>query len=374
VIGAGASYGDHLERLEHGPIRPRAPVNPPLADGFFRQEFLSRLGYEFPALWNLFPEGLNYISENLVLRKDTPDDWESIDLEKIFTSLELDREFWGVESNYGAHCTLAQNQLLTLITKLLAVGTKGVYGTYARVLASRLSPDDSVVTFNWDLLLDQELYHPDPANDSGQYQSFIVAALEGNAGMRIDYPSAPRGLYLKMHGSINWFQCINRKCPASDGIVFWDNTQFCLLHLMGAHTLGERCTRCGSATKPLIVPPLLRKPIAENWIFRSIWGLAHAKLRAADVVVIIGFSVPPTDFSAYWLLHSTVGLRDIPVFVVNPANDDSAFRAKMCEIFSQGPNFNFREISQVAAVVEAAKKSEENVMAKRSQQMLGTDG
>jgi hypothetical protein len=46
----------------------------------------------------------------------------------------------------------------------------------------------------------------------------------------------------------------------------------------------------------------------------------------------------------------------------------------MCEIFSQGPNFNFREISQVAAVVEAAKKSEENVMAKRSQQMLGTDG
>jgi hypothetical protein len=41
---------------------------------------------------------------------------------------------------------------------------------------------------------------------------------------------------------------------------------------------------------PIIVAPLLRKPIVEDAAIRSAWGLAPMKFESASRVVAIGFS------------------------------------------------------------------------------------
>lgn len=363
ILGAGASHGDTLKSLHESQLPPKT-ARIPLATGFFDPVFLRQVDYEFPALRNDYPQAFEYIMRILGLpepnREDVLDFWKKTDLEQVFTALEFDREFWGFESDYGAKCILARNNLQRLLFRLLALPTHGAYGENARQLVRSLAPDDSVITFNWDLLIDQEFQSDHDADGPQHYSNFIMSALEGNGGMAVDYgPNSVRGVYLKMHGSMNWFQCINRRCPANQGLVLWKQTQHSLLRLMGAHWANETCTRCGSMTEPLIIPPLLRKPIAENWIVRSTWGLAHKKLLAAHVAVIIGFSFPPTDFAAQWLLHSTLGLQSsVSVFVVNPDNGNQSFRKKMASLFPRHVNLDFTSVAQLPQIIDVAKRLE----------------
>lgn len=364
VLGAGASHGDDLRNNPIGMRRePTAAV--PVANGFFRSDFLKRLGYDIRMLRKDFPEALDYIARTEAIFEDgiafdeqwknmDSDRWTDIDLERAFTSIELDREFWGAQSDYGGHLTLVRNKLMRVIFRAIGLCTDTFYGQHVRTLATRLSESDSVITFNWDLLLDQELYPGDDAKP--QYRNFLISALEGNAGMAVDYSPNKMGggLFLKMHGSMNWFKCTNAKCPASQSIFFDEDFHGCLSRHMGIHWKDESCSRCGSDTEPLIIPPLLRKPIADDWIVRCIWGLARKKLRDADVLVMIGFSAPPTDFYAAWLLHSTAGLRGIPVYLVNPENDKPDFRARMQRIFPRGFNTDFKQMSQIENVIGAA--------------------
>jgi len=115
------------------------------------------------------------------------------------------------------------------------------------------------------------------------------------------------------------------------------------------------CQRCGSELTPLLIPPLLRKPITDNGIIRSVWGLAGQRLAAADNVVIVGFSAAPTDFYAAWLLRSSLGkLRRPNIYVVNPGNEagvDASFQERMRDILPPGFNTDFHFFSDIYAVV-----------------------
>ena len=119
------------------------------------------------------------------------------------------------------------------------------------------------------------------------------------------------------------------------------------------------CLSCGSEMLPLLIPPLLHKPISDHGIIRSIWGLARQRLENASKLVVIGFSAAPTDFYASWLLRSTVGVRDgVEVFVVNPCNDPAAgghveFEQRMREIFPKGYNSNFCRFAEVDDLLAA---------------------
>jgi NAD-dependent SIR2 family protein deacetylase len=363
VLGAGASFGESLQGSLNPHKRHTALVNPPLGNGFFGRDFLQPLSFDLERLKREFPEAIDYISRTLAIPIEAAERWESIDLETVFTSLELDREFWGEESDYGCRCILARNQLVRSILKLLALCTDDFYGKYARTLVSALGMWDSVLTFNWDLLLDdafafflsQQTIAPSysaKAGEAQQYNNFLSTTLKGKVHNRREVrQESYGGLFLKLHGSLNWFQCTNRKCPESGEMIF-DESDRCLKRFFEQP---EACNRCGSTTEPLIIPPLFRKPIADNWIVRSTWGLAHRKLLEAKVAVVVGFSFPPTDFFAHWLLHSTVGLReDVKVFVVNPANGNTEFRARMTQIFPRGFNSDFQYVSQIKEVSEAA--------------------
>jgi hypothetical protein len=226
-----------------------------------------------------------------------------------------------------------------------------MFGHHYRTLVEALGPDDSVISFNWDLLLDQEFL---PAGIlSQQYSRFFTTVQPPE--ITVNFRSSGNGLYLKLHGSLNWFRCGNNRCQASVEIDFQPNVQHCLSVSEGIG--GLICQKCGSDMNPIIIPPLLRKPVVEDPAIRSAWGLARAKLESASKVVVIGFSAAPTDFYSAWLLKSAVGTRtNVEVIVINPSNKDAdknhdEFTRRMNSIFLRGYGSDLHEFSQINAAV-----------------------
>jgi hypothetical protein len=138
--------------------------------------------------------------------------------------------------------------------------------------------DGTLITFNYDLLLDQEQISENEVL-SNQYEYFSNLVLDRQRPL----PDEATGLFLKMHGSLNWFRCANELCPASSGVQFERDTTRCLNRALGIHIGEESCRYCGSDTVPIIVPPVLRKPIMEDSLLRTIWGQARQKLSSASI-------------------------------------------------------------------------------------------
>jgi hypothetical protein len=103
-----------------------------------------------------------------------------LDLDEIFTSVELEREFSGTESDQWARLTIIRNKLVRYIGRIVSLCTQGAYGGYTRRLAESLDANDSVLTFNWDLLIDHEL-HPLETIDRWHYREGYLQTFE-NAG------------------------------------------------------------------------------------------------------------------------------------------------------------------------------------------------
>lgn len=346
IIGAGASYGEKLvpqtgSTTTTGP----SPPTPPMATGFFDGEFLRKVGYDPADAEKDFSHAFEYIRWLKQVGKTVPvgeGPWASMNLEEIFTSIELSREFHGSESGPGARYVLIRDSLTRYVWKMISLCTHKKYGAHSKRLVDPLPNDATVITFNYDLLLDQEQIvagsqkRLDALDLRAQYRHFYQRVVQKQ---RLPYEQSLTGLFLKMHGSLNWFRCTNGTCPWSRDIRLDLDIEGCLRRAIGVHIGEESCGYCGSNTIPLIVPPLLHKPILEDSLIRAIWGLARQKLSDAAAVVLIGFSAQPSDFYASWLLRTTVGVRpDVDVIIVNPANDpkDDEYqehRSRMKSIF-----------------------------------------
>jgi hypothetical protein len=323
------------------------------------------MGYDKAAVEKDFRDAFDYI-RFLKRITDPPGDgsWKTVNLEEVFTFIELEREYRGQESDHGAKLTLIRNQLVRYISRMLALCTQNVYGELARTLANSLVDSDSVMSFNYDLLIDAELRAATNQGSSQHYRRFFQALFSKDEPPYTTLNKAwfRRGMFLKMHGSLNWKQCTSSKCPESSKFDSSEETQECLDRAIGIHRTEELCHRCGSETIALLIPPLLRKPVADNWIFRSTWNLARYRLSIADAVVIVGYSAPASDFYSKWLLQSTVGIRrDCHVYVVNPANskdhpDYEDFGRRMSAVFPCAYDGEFLRYEQLAHVIDKARR------------------
>ena len=352
IIGAGASHGESLGRLSDLPagLPELHPHPPPLTKGFFDKRLLDALSYGEAE--QDFVDVIAYIrGATLVNDAFGEGAWASLDLEEVLTSLEIEREFHNPESDEGARLLLIRNKLTRYIRRILGFCTQHTYGENYRRLVQSLDFNDSVITFNWDLLIDQEFM---VAYASKLHYGNFFNTVAPDADSHLPSVIAG-GLLLKLHGSLNWFRCGNHKCRASASIKLLRDVQGCLSVTQG---IGDViCWQCGSAMNPVIIPPLLRKPITEDPLIRSAWGLARSRLLLASKVVVVGFSAAPTDFYTSWLLRSNVGTReDVEVIVINPSNresdsDHQGFKKRMDSIFLRGYNSELHEFSQIGSVL-----------------------
>lgn len=178
--------------------------------------------------------------------------------------------------HYNKQC-LQTSQILTVLLLELARTVdcyldhedKRIY----RNFVARIKPDDIVITLNYDTVLER----------SGILHN-------------------TRDL-LKLHGSVSWSIC-----------------PICLKTFRDARwKTGSVCINCGSIILPCILPPQV---VITNYIdpFLPLYTRALKYLQNAKRVIIIGYSLPTTDFDIKLLLKlglDTNKKKDIPIYIIN---------------------------------------------------------
>jgi hypothetical protein len=139
-----------------------------------------------------------------------------------------------------------------------------------------------VISFNWDLVLDDLLF--------------------GNALDRSSYgldEQADMVRLIKPHGSLNWYK-------SEDGQHLKSSQTFPLAGKGDGKVVAFRPLRAPISTKrtymPLIVPPVYSKQF-EGDTFRRLWREAVSVLSTASEVRFLGYSLAHADFHARFILR-----------------------------------------------------------------------
>lgn len=182
---------------------------------------------------------------------------------------------------------------------------------------------DTIITFNYDLLIEESLQAL--AVPFG-YGCEVSRDKSAETMVRTDVEAKIQ--VLKLHGSISWTafsnylfspdeeehharplqlgQAEDWELPTSKGYP-------------GPRVFGSYSELRAKRLHPLLVPPTWRKDIGVD--LSATWQAAVTELRTATRIIMLGYSVPPTDQHFKFLLAA--GLQDNislrKVFFVNPA-------------------------------------------------------
>jgi hypothetical protein len=281
ILGAGAS---------HGSSGTRADCSQTPLDANFTQ-VLSDLKYKIPRWVSR--------SQALVLRdwKD-PKDFASHGLEEAISMQICHKQFLETAHSSRTRNSASSfdylNHLSHLVCFVLSKAKPNSNNSYQRLVDKHFNREDAhrernrVISFNYDDLLDRillEKYDPHQIYfdkiGSGTYPS-----------PRSRQPRFPNPLLLKLHGSINW-RC---SAEAVSRILMGDQKTD------GSPQIIEAVRCCSDSLPdpdeseyPLIVPPILLKPITDLKLFGWLWTLAYEYLHQAKEIVICGYSLPEAD-------------------------------------------------------------------------------
>jgi NAD-dependent SIR2 family protein deacetylase len=182
-----------------------------------------------------------------------------------------------------------------------------IYSFFANLIRGELDdPDkrksrrDTVITFNYDLILDHAL------SRTGGLPSYHLppSLLADPPGEQVNSVSV-----LKLHGSTNWGICVN--CMKS--IVVLDEK----VTASPAEFRSLTCRKCQKVRyQPLLVPPSWDKSEYRD-IMQPVWARAVNELRAATRIIVIGYSMPETDaFFKYLITLGLAGNHQLYKFIL----------------------------------------------------------
>ena len=167
--------------------------------------------------------------------------------------------------------------------------------------------ENTFISFNYDTLLEDSL------SDLGV--TFGYGLKKGDTKRHISAQSQQDSYQvkvLKLHGSVNWGRH-NRRANR-----FTEYGSYADLRNDGA--------------APELIPPTWKKVFQNQ--FAQVWGSAVDALRNATRIIIIGFSIPPTDLHFKYLLaaglQNNLSLRKVAFF--NPAAE--ALQARARDLFN----------------------------------------
>jgi len=194
--------------------------------------------------------------------------------------------------------------------------------SYHQELAGLLRPGDTIISFNYDTVIDRALVqvggrrwrHPERYGVPVMGDSDVW---EGSGGRGRPYEVPVR--LLKLHGSTHWDR--------------WDETKSAVVLSRDDYGLAN----------PLIVPPAWNKGMAEEAPFPLLWKAARRALHQARALVLIGYSLPSTDllFRALLALDTCEGMsrhRKLRyLYIANPTDDDvTRLRALLARVVDAG--------------------------------------
>ncbi len=242
-----------------------------------------------------------------------------IDLESVLTLLDIEST---LDSTPLLHS--ARAQLIRLIQQTFRKLQKqsDPSASEYQALVQQLHKSDTLVTFNWDLLLDNALGRLELLKDlnakvpKAHYQMFLhdFTALGDNTIAKASMPKpfsrwdGAQGYYLKLHGSVDWAICVAPECR-NRGRVF----------PLARSSTRPSCGYCLDRTQWMIVPPTLNKRVLDLGFVRRLWNVAAREVARAERLVFWGYSLPPTDFYCAWLFSKVRPARVQELIVINPA-------------------------------------------------------
>jgi len=231
-----------------------------------------------------------------------------VDLERVFTNLDL---------GLGAFQALTENQrnrLTGRIQRCLRDYFKSICDQHLasplyEAFADRVRQGDQVVTFNYDVALENALIKAGKFGVKNGYGSSLEADW--------DEPDSQVKV-LKLHGSINWigllFGGVTTGFSAFRNSLgerpFVDNVESLLPSYPGR--VLDKSFQGGGVTNgatTLVLPTYEKKfsvetSVGEEWgpFFESLWSQAAEALQQAERIVVIGYSMPDADHRTRALL------------------------------------------------------------------------
>lgn len=181
----------------------------------------------------------------------------------------------------------------------------------------------SVISTNWDILLDNSIYKAISENDDYDavvdYCCYISSKDESDGSVKPGLEKLGQGGFnvklLKVHGSLNWLQC-----PRCARLY----ARFSKKEAVHSFTTSSSCRHCDrnfseEAGKHVLAPNLIMPTFIKdlsNPQYRIIWQNAGIELSEASKIVFIGYSLPSADFEMRQLL-SRMTRKDAEIEVVD---------------------------------------------------------
>lgn len=210
-------------------------------------------------------------------------------LTEIAVNLELFDASRPAEGNFTKAQLLSSREdlLFTISQWFHSLYNQAVNTSWLGPFTERLrSENAAIVSFNWDLVLDQQLF--------GDQLGARSYGLEEELG---DGP-----VLLKPHGSLNWYSTPEVQkvtadkrveiFPATDGE---DAVELFLYPRQIDSKVGRRYT-------PLIIPPTYLKDFSRP-IFRRLWNRCTDLLSTPRKLIFLGYSLPAEDLHAQFIFR-----------------------------------------------------------------------
>jgi len=304
-LGAGASHASEF-RL-------------PLMRGFFDEEYLEK----YPSL------------KTLIRKLFSKKSFAEVNMESFITHLEMSLEGFGASWNRPTGALFeAQKEFTSYVVFRLSkpVGS-GVCQKHLKLFEKK-DEKDTILSLNYDSIVENVLFKLSPKRDNGTMVGETF--MERSYGLLSEssfWDGTPASLYqqhqklgyfISLHGSINWVYCPNEGCHLH-GFFFPNMIDHPTYHYLP----GDPCQICGSGLELVIVPPTMMKAFKRFPKFGFLWNLAFRKLVEAAELVMIGMSLPDSDYYLKWLIkEAMLNKRDPPqLTIVNP-NQDAIERTK----------------------------------------------
>lgn len=285
ILGAGASAG--FDRSSTGMRCPSAKNFFTVADQVLKSDPRETID--------------NYGSLIFFLKKYlnlSPADLENagLDMQDVLTFLDLEMEYSDSPEEMD-QLQRARNEFMDLLSVTFGKVLDGPPCPYHGALASSLGENDTVISFNYDLLMDIALYlnspHWDPISGYG------LKAVPACRDTSLPAFCGSKVLLLKPHGSFNWVVC--RTCGNFYVLPFAQNST----SLKWTSFKSFFPEPQGHYLERLLIPPTLKKDI-HGKAMQLIWTRALNALKNAGRIVVIGYSLPATDFLVKRLLYRSL--------------------------------------------------------------------
>ncbi|MCG5526830.1 MULTISPECIES: SIR2 family protein [Halorhodospira] len=246
---------------------------------------------------------------------------ERLAMEPFFTQLESLNEFHATlrvdrgrrVKQYEKHLENFSGYLASTFRALRSICSGGsVECEYHKQLASALRSGDSIISYNYDCIIDSAL----KSHAGKKWSAATGYGIEVRDGAE-DWSdhSGPGRIanksirLLKVHGSLNWRR-----------------------HNDGGVSLRRDPYEDGERSRDEVVPPVWNKRISEDTVLGEIWKQARNGLRTGPILVVVGYSVPNTDLLSQVLLRVAAaegGKTLTHLIIVNP---DSRARRKLMSV------------------------------------------